>query len=66
LQLALMFVESKEENARRLRRLLDEMSSLFREALKLNSRAPKEKAVTESFKTFEKAVKNYLDNANDV
>jgi hypothetical protein len=39
LQLALMFVESKEENVRRLKRLLDEISSLFKEAFRLNRKA---------------------------
>jgi hypothetical protein len=64
LQLALMFVESKEESVRRLTRLLDEMSALFRDAFKLRNRVPEEKAVVEAFKEFERAVKNYLANAN--
>jgi hypothetical protein len=64
LQLALMFVESKEENARRLRRLLDEISSLFKEAFKLNSRIPREKKVADALKNFESAVKSYLANAD--
>ncbi len=62
LQLALMFVESREENARRLRRLVDEIDSLFKEALKLNARVLEEKALSSSFKSFERAVKTYLAN----
>jgi hypothetical protein len=64
LQLALMFVETKEENVRRLKRLLDEVSSLLKEAFKLKSRVPREKAVADAFKTFESAVKSYLANAD--
>lgn len=60
LQLALMFVETKEENVRRLKRLIDEISSLFKEAFRLNNKVPREKAVAEAFKHFESAVKSYL------
>jgi hypothetical protein len=64
LQLALMFVESKEESVRRLTRLLDEMSALFKDAFKLNSRIPQQKDVVDAFKNFEKAVKGYLSNVD--
>jgi ParB-like nuclease family protein len=64
LQLALMFVETKEENVRRLNRLLDEISSLLKDAFKLKSRVPGEKAVADAFKTFESAVKSYLAHAD--
>lgn len=63
LQLALMFVETREENVRRLERLLDEISSLFKDALRLNSRVAVEKTLADTFKDFEKAVKSYLANA---
>lgn len=59
-----MFVESKEESVRRLKRLLDEMSALFRDAFKLRPRVPQEKAVVDAFKEFEKAVKSYLTDVN--
>jgi hypothetical protein len=64
LQLALMFVESKEESMRRLKRLLDEMSALFKDAFKLNSRVPEEKVVVDAFKDFEETVKKYFSHAN--
>ena len=64
LQLALMFVETKEENVRRLNRLLEEISSLLKEAFKLKSRVPGEKAVSDAFKTFESTVKSYLANVD--
>ena len=49
---------------RRLKRLLDEMSALFKDAFKLNSRVPEEKVVVDAFKDFEETVKKYFSHAN--
>lgn len=64
LQLALMLVESKEEGVKRLTRLLRELTALFKDGLKLNSRVQHEKQVLGAFKEFEKAAKNYLENVD--
>jgi hypothetical protein len=63
LQLALVFVETKEENLRRLKRLLDEISALLKEAFKPTSHRPEERNVIKAFKNFEENVKTYLANA---
>lgn len=63
LQLALMFVESKEESVGRLMHLLDDMSALLKDAFKLSSRKADEKAVLAAFKQLETTVKQYLTNA---
>jgi hypothetical protein len=64
LQLALMLVESKEEGVKRLRRLLRELTTLFKDGLKLNNRKQNEKQVLATFKEFETAAKNYLENVD--
>jgi hypothetical protein len=64
LQLALMWVETKEEGIKRLKRLLRELTTLFKDGLRLNSRSQNEKQVLGAFKEFEKAAKNYLDNVD--
>jgi hypothetical protein len=64
LQLALMLVETKEESVKRLKRLLSELTALFKGGLKLKTRAAAEKAVLDTFRDFEKAAKSYLENVD--
>jgi hypothetical protein len=64
LQLALMFVETKEESIKRLKRLLSELRVLFKDGLALDRRVPDEKRVLDSFREFDGAAKNYLENAD--
>jgi hypothetical protein len=64
LQLALMLVETREESVKRLKRLLRELTALFKDGLKLRARAQSEKEVLDAFKVFEKAAKSYLENVD--
>jgi hypothetical protein len=64
LQLALMLVETRAEGVKRLKRLVTELRALFKEGLKLHTRAQHEKEVLETFNNFERAVKIYLENVD--
>ena len=64
LQLALMLVETREESVKRLKRLLRELATLFKDGLRLQNRVQSEKEVLDAFKVFEKAAKSYLENVD--
>jgi len=64
LQLALMLVETREESIKRLKRLLRELTALFKDGLRLRARAQAEKDVLDTFRDFEKAAKSYLENVD--
>lgn len=64
LELALMLVETREESVKRLKRLLRELATLFRDGLRLQTGVQNENDVLEAFKGFEKAAKSYLQNVD--
>jgi hypothetical protein len=64
LQLALMLVETREESIKRLKRLLRELTALFKDGLRLRARVQAEKDVLDTFKDFEEAAKSYLENVD--
>lgn len=63
LQLSLVFVETKEENVKRLKSIVNELSRLLKDGLKLKSTRKDDKPLLDAFRELQAAATNYIKNA---